>query len=55
MVKDIERFNKEGMLMNEVLSYFKDYEGGLEPPDLKNYSKKSIYALAKLAVMELYK
>jgi Ca-activated chloride channel family protein len=55
MVKDIERFNKEGMLMNEVLSYFKDYEGGLEPSDLKNYSKKSIYALAKLAVMELYK
>jgi Ca-activated chloride channel homolog len=55
IAKDIDNFGKNGNLKQEVFSYFEKCEGGMEVQEPKNYSKKSIYELAKIAVMEVFK
>lgn len=53
--EDIEEFQREGKLKEGVIYYFEKFEGGLQIKESINYNKKSIYELAKLAVMETFR
>lgn len=54
-VNEIAGFRREGKLKEEVLAYFEQYEEGIEVQESKDYNKKSIYELAKLSVVEIFK